>query len=267
MSPVILKIFRFEDGMEAPVYREYQVPPEEAYTVLQALFYIKEHYDDVPAFRRYQCNRGQCCSCLMTINGRVRRACVTPIADGMVIEPALGYPIIRDLVVDYGRTVNGSYQAKGILLKSREKENTALPRVFLEIDPSLCEGCGDCVDVCPQNQKDNVQSKLGEIITGRVTLVMDGEVAVARRVCHHCNPAPCVNSCPLDAITRDLETGIVSINEDKCIACTVCVTLCPYDNVALYMERGKAVKCDLCGGQPRCVEVCPSDAIKVKKVV
>ncbi|MCD6408950.1 MAG: radical SAM protein [Candidatus Verstraetearchaeota archaeon] len=36
------------------------------------------------------CNTGGCYSCLVKINGRYRRACVTPVEEGMVIETELG---------------------------------------------------------------------------------------------------------------------------------------------------------------------------------
>jgi NADPH-dependent glutamate synthase beta subunit-like oxidoreductase len=37
--------------------------------------------------------------------------------------------------------------------------------------------------------------------------------------CHHCEDAPCALSCPEEAITRDLETGVVLHNPDKCTGC------------------------------------------------
>src|SRR3990172_6367672 len=105
MDTARLKIFRYHPGMEAPTYKDYEVPLEKNLSVLKALFLIADTHEDPPAFRRYYCNRGQCASCVMTINGRMRRACATQLHEETTLEPAYGYPVIRDLVVDFGKKV------------------------------------------------------------------------------------------------------------------------------------------------------------------
>lgn len=256
-----LRVFRFNPAMPEPVYTTYAVSMDQVTTVLQALFYIKENCDDVPAFRRYQCNRGQCCSCLMTINGRPRRACVTKLEPDMVLEPLKGYPVVRDLIVDYGRTNDGYFARTGTVVEWSGNQLTAVPRFHLEIDPEACTGCGLCVEACPKNAPANAQSKYGEQVSGRVTLEVQDALARAVRFCHQCDPAACLAVCPLDAIVRDPASGAVTVNEEKCIGCGLCLQACPYENIVLYMERGKALKCDLCLGQPACVAACPDLAI------
>ena len=258
-----LRIFRFDESRAHPSYTDYEVPMAEVTTVLQALFYIRDHYDDVPAFRRYQCNRGQCCSCLMTINHRPRRACVTKVEPEMVLEPLKGYPIIRDLVVDYGSTNDGYFKRNGTALEWAGNQLKAVPRYHLEIDPDFCTGCELCVQACPKNHRENVQTRYGEEVAGEVTLVLKQYLIEAVRFCHQCDPAACLDVCPLDALARDPGSGAVVVNEEKCIACGLCLNACPYENIVLYMERGKALKCDLCLGQPECVAACPEGAIQV----
>lgn len=38
----------------------------------------------------------------------------------------------------------------------------------------------------------------------------------------------------------------------------------PYGGILLDID-GKPIYCDLCGGEPRCVEICPNKAIQIRK--
>ena len=257
-----IKVFRFLKENEIPMYSEFDIDTKEATTVLQALFYIKENYGDVPAFRRYQCNRGQCCSCLMTINGKPRRACVTKIEDGMVIEPLVGFPIIKDLIVDFGRVNKGYFSRHGTILEWLGHQVVAKPRFYLELKEDLCTGCEVCVKTCPKNLKENVNDKYGLRVSGKATLRMDGDLVNIDRFCHQCDPAACLDVCQTNALVRTA-SGAIIVLEDKCIGCTLCINTCPYDNITLHMERSKAIKCDLCDGKPKCAEACPTSALKL----
>jgi len=67
----------------------------------------------------------------------------------------------------------------------------------------------------------------------------------------------CIEVCPEEAITE--EGGVVKIDQDLCIECGACVDACPFGAIKIYNE--KAWKCDLCGGDPRCVAFCSQGAI------
>jgi Fe-S-cluster-containing hydrogenase component 2 len=69
---------------------------------------------------------------------------------------------------------------------------------------------------------------------------------------------PCASACPENVITRDRYSGAVVIN-DGCIGCGACQEVCPINAIQMWDE--KAVKCDLCGGAPKCVEACPRQAL------
>ena len=44
--------------------------------------------------------------------------------------------------------------------------------------------------------------------------------------CTHCGA--CINVCPTEALTIDLETREVEFNSNRCIACELCVPACPF---------------------------------------
>jgi len=92
--------------------------------VYQVLEYIYKNIDATLAFRRFCCFKGVCQSCLMKINGEVKRACSTTVelGDEITLEPIPYRPIIRDLIVDYGKsliTEKRKYRVSyGVLLKA-----------------------------------------------------------------------------------------------------------------------------------------------------
>jgi succinate dehydrogenase / fumarate reductase, iron-sulfur subunit len=101
---VTLKIFRYnpEDNQKKR-YDTFTVEAEPTDRVLDVLERIKGNQDGTLAFRR-SCAHGVCGSDAVRINGVNRLACKVLIKDlksrKVVIEPILGLPIEKDLVVD-----------------------------------------------------------------------------------------------------------------------------------------------------------------------
>ena len=81
--------------------------------------------------------------------------------------------------------------------------------------------------------------------------------------CRHCDEPLCVYSCLSGALTKDPETGIVTVDTEKCIGCWTCVLACPVAAPKRDTARGKIIKCDLCKGKdmPYCVMNCPNEAL------
>lgn len=78
-------------------------------------------------------------------------------------------------------------------------------------------------------------------------------------VCTQCGL--CMTVCPVEgALKRIRKTGAIKVTE-KCIGCGQCVTACPTGMITLNTEVKKAVKCDLCDGDPACVKHCFYDAL------
>lgn len=104
-EPVYLKIFRFDPDVDkAPTYQSYQVPYTEGLLLLTAIKYIRDNLDDTLAFRDYCCGCSWCLSCIMMVNGKGMRTCSRVLHPGesITLEPMRGYPVIKDLAVDFG---------------------------------------------------------------------------------------------------------------------------------------------------------------------
>lgn len=85
--------------------------------------------------------------------------------------------------------------------------------------------------------------------------------------CNHCEMPACYAVCPVQAISKDDDTGIVRIDKELCIGCGSCLTACPYSAPSLQEADGIYTKCDLCydlvttGDVPVCVSGCNMRAL------
>jgi anaerobic dimethyl sulfoxide reductase subunit B (iron-sulfur subunit) len=80
-----------------------------------------------------------------------------------------------------------------------------------------------------------------------------------------------VENCPVDAISKREEDGIVVVDRNECLGemeCGACKDACPYDVPQFGGgEDDKMQKCDFClerwqeGRKPVCVEGCPMRAL------
>ncbi len=107
-EPVSLKIFRYDpDVDQAPFYRSYQVPWKEGLLLLGAIKYVRDNLDETLAFRDYCCGCSWCLSCTMMVDGKGMRTCsrVLDPGESILVEPMRGFPIIKDLAVDFGVTI------------------------------------------------------------------------------------------------------------------------------------------------------------------
>jgi Fe-S-cluster-containing dehydrogenase component len=92
--------------------------------------------------------------------------------------------------------------------------------------------------------------------------------AFIKRQCLHCNDPSCVSACPVSAMIKHPETGIVSHDPDRCIGCRYCVFACPFQIPKFQYDKafGRIAKCELCqhrlkeGELPGCVATCPTGA-------
>jgi anaerobic dimethyl sulfoxide reductase subunit B (iron-sulfur subunit) len=84
--------------------------------------------------------------------------------------------------------------------------------------------------------------------------------------CMHCAFPACEAVCPVGAIQKQADTGIVTVDPSKCIGCHSCFFACPF-GVPQYGDDGTMQKCNLCidrlakGQEPKCVSTCPANAL------
>ncbi|MHA1698490.1 MAG: 4Fe-4S dicluster domain-containing protein [Promethearchaeota archaeon] len=89
--------------------------------------------------------------------------------------------------------------------------------------------------------------------------------------CRHCEDAPCVESCMTGALHVDEKTGAILWDEDKCVACYMCIMTCPFGVIRRAKDSKKiASKCDLCVSTseeiPVCVQKCPNEALTFEEI-
>ena len=80
----------------------------------------------------------------------------------------------------------------------------------------------------------------------------------APKVCLQCVRPKCVDACSAGALIR--EERMVAYYHDKCIQCGACIKACPFERT-WRGPNGMPLKCDLCGGNPECVSLCPKHAL------
>jgi anaerobic dimethyl sulfoxide reductase subunit B (iron-sulfur subunit) len=139
-------------------------------------------------------------------------------------------------------------------------------------DQTRCIGCFTCCIAC----KDWHDIPAGPAHWLRVTEIEEGKfpavfVAYLSTPCYHCEDPACMESCPVDAINKRIEDGIVVVDREVCLGesdCGACKDACPYSAPQFGAEdNGKMQKCDFClerwqeGRKPVCIEACPMRAL------
>lgn len=93
------------------------------------------------------------------------------------------------------------------------------------IDLERCIGCEYCQRACSA-VNDVAPDKHWNIVEEDKTDT--GRTFFFSRPCLHCQHAPCVEVCPVEA-TFVREDGLVVMDYDRCIGCRYCEVACPYD--------------------------------------
>jgi anaerobic carbon-monoxide dehydrogenase iron sulfur subunit len=124
--------------------------------------------------------------------------------------------------------------------------------------PEKCTGCKSCELACAYAHMADGQPGTPRINTYTIKPPMIEGIQIT---CLQCDTAACVEACPAFALQRNLETGAIEINLDRCINCHACYAACSFGNIVLD-PNNRVAKCDLCGGAPKCVPFCPTGALQ-----
>lgn len=153
---VHVKIQRFDPEVDPkPYWSEHDVEADRTDRVLDVLNQVKWYSDGALTYRR-SCAHGICGSDAMRINGRNMLACKALIKDvgtKLTIQPLLGMPIVKDLVVDMEGFFAKYRSIKPYLVNDepepeRERLQTVEQRERFD-DTTKCILCAACTTSCP----------------------------------------------------------------------------------------------------------------------
>lgn len=132
-----------------------------------------------------------------------------------------------------------------------------------------CVGCGLCDIFCAtahSDYPDNVWKayRLADNRPlSRLYVERNAKSSISVQ-CRQCAEPACVYACITGAITRDAETGLIVLNEDKCVGCSTCLAACPFGLIKADPLNKVSIKCDMCkdlSDVPICVARCPNEAL------
>ncbi len=152
-----VKILRYNPEKDKKQHFEvYTIDAQAMDRVLDVLEQIKSTIDGTLAFRR-SCAHGICGSCAMRINHTNRLACKTLVkdipGDTIIIEPVLGLPVLKDLIVDMEPFFEHYRSVKPYFINDEtppEQERFQSPEARERFDDTTkCILCAACTTSCP----------------------------------------------------------------------------------------------------------------------
>ncbi|MBI2855017.1 MAG: 4Fe-4S dicluster domain-containing protein [Chloroflexi bacterium] len=145
-------------------------------------------------------------------------------------------------------------------------------QIGFHFDQTRCTACFTCIVAC----KDWHDVPAGPASWLRLKTMEKGQypdlfVANLAVPCYHCAEPACVSACPVNAISKRPEDGVVVVDSDLCLGkdkCDTCRQVCPYGSPQFGAEENaKMQKCDLCldrwseNKKPICIDACPMRAL------
>jgi len=108
-----------------------------------------------------------------------------------------------------------------------QAKGKAAKQLGFYIDQTRCTGCYACIVAC----EDWHDVPAGPASWMRVQTIEKGKFpnlfsAYLSSPCYHCEDAPCVAVCPVEAITKREDNGIVEVDREKCLGRDICGRPC-----------------------------------------
>ncbi len=138
--------------------------------------------------------------------------------------------------------------------------------VFL-LDLDRCTGCGACALACRLENDRPAGTSFRHVTTFNPSRSPLAPVLHLSLACNHCEKPACLAACPAGAYARDPLTGAVVLRSERCLGCTYCAWVCPYEAPDYDAQAGLMTKCTFCqprlerGEEPACTQACPVDAL------
>lgn len=198
---------------------------------------------------------------------------------------------------DFFRSAGAAVAAGAAVSPATARGNKTLPpdAVGLLFDSTLCVGCKACVSACKEandmppeiSTKDALWDTPLDISGKTLNVIKvykhgsfehkdreENGFAFSKKCCLHCVDASCVSACPVNAMKKDVKTGVVGYDKDACIGCRYCVAACPFGVPRFTYDTPtpQISKCQLCkhrwaeGKYAACAEVCPTGSTLYGKV-
>jgi len=187
----------------------------------------------------------------------------------------------RDFVLGGGTALAGGaltvIATSTNVVPAQEQKDFPLSTKYLVCDSKHCAGCYSCMTACSLVHDGEVSFSLARLQMHRAVLnKYPSDITI--HVCRQCPDAPCVKACKFGACHISAENGNVRmIDASKCVGCQQCIKMCPHapHRTIWNAKTKKSTKCDLCTNTPyfhkkggvegaqACVDVCPSNALKV----
>jgi NAD(P)H-nitrite reductase large subunit/Fe-S-cluster-containing hydrogenase component 2 len=97
--------------------------------------------------------------------------------------------------------------------------------------------------------------------------IADGRAGVEAQRCEQCDEPLCLYACKSGALHRVGVDGPLVLDSDQCVACLMCVMVCP-SGIRADLPTEQVVRCNVCGDLtvPACVAACPTRALGVEDV-
>lgn len=227
---------------DAPHWEEYAIEADSHDRVLDVIQNVKWLYDDTLALRR-SCAHGVCGSDAMRINGTNALACKILVkslpGDTITVEPILGLPLIKDLVVDMKPFFDHYKSVLPFLINDEPPPTTERlqsPTERARFDETTkCILCACCTTACPPFWGDRKYVGPAAIVNAHRFIFDSRDRAAAERL-EILNDAEgvwrcrtvfnCTTACPRDIkvteaiseVKRALLTGDVGIDEPSAVA-------------------------------------------------
>lgn len=153
----------------------------------------------------------------------------------------------------------------------------------LIVDVAKCEDCNNCFLACKDEHVDNdwpgytlAQPRHGHrwmnIMRRERGVCPMIDVAYRPTPCMHCDNAPCIEKALNQAVYKRRD-GIVIIDPEKATGQKDLVKACPYGAIYWNKEKNVPQKCTFCAHlldkkwqKPRCVQSCPTGALRAEYV-